>query len=92
VAHWAWPDSGEVEAGRLAGVLLEVWVQVGEIFAAEIAFVSKNMLVKGLQEWSCRTGPLRVGRSLRDFLSCCGEKGLCDPPVGRHGVHTKPTE
>ena len=32
---------------------------------------------------SCRTGPLRVGRSLRDAYTGLGDTILLGPPVGR---------
>jgi hypothetical protein len=35
---------------------------------------------------SCRTGPLRVERPLRGFLSCVGGFGCFGPPVGRDDV------
>jgi hypothetical protein len=33
---------------------------------------------------SCRTGPLRVGRSLRDVYTGRGGDDGCGPPVGRN--------
>jgi len=65
-------DDGSLAEGDGTGAEVPVMMTAGDEGHVEILAVS------------CRTGPLRVGRSLRDTCTCRGRMISNGPPVGRN--------
>ncbi|WP_433983102.1 ZIP family metal transporter [Tunturiibacter empetritectus] len=71
------PEVNREPGLRMALVfLLGWWCFYSAAARAWVGFAPKDM--------SCRTGPLRVERSLRDLYTFSGRGGFACPPVGRN--------